>query len=274
MFFLNYSPYIFSTPIKWYAFFVLSGALLAYYFAKKHYKNEEESKNNPTLIDDLFIIVFPAGLIGARIWYVLSELDTMSFLDIFKIWEGGLAIQGGVMGGILAGVLYHKIKKVKFPLLKLFDVIIPNILIAQAIGRWGNFFNQEVYGSCTSPSSLSFIPSFILNNMNVSSCPTNMVAQPLFFYEFLLTSIGFFVISIMLRKFWKKRKLGDLASLYLIYYGVIRLILEPFRNDVFIMRIFNTIPLSIATSILFIVLGVFMLIFFRIKKNKRSELNG
>lgn len=272
MFFLNYSPYIFSTPIRWYAFFVLFGAYMALTFAKKHYKQDERSKKHPNLIDDLFIVVFPSGLLGARIWFVLSEIDSMSFFDIFRIWQGGLAIQGGVLGGILAGIIYYRVKKIQFPFWRLFDVVVPNILIAQAIGRWGNFFNQEVYGQCVQPSSLWFVPTFVINNMGVPSCQQGLVAQPLFLYESILTLGGFLILSIVLRKLWTSRKDGDLASLYLIYYGVIRIIMEPLRNETYIMRVFGDLSFAIFTSIIFIVVGLGLMAYsrFYIDKGKKE----
>ena len=137
------------------------------------------------------LLYFPLELLALGLWYVISDWSYYSsnWISILKMWEGGLAIQGGVMGGIIAGILYYKFKKVKYPLEKLFDLILPNILIAQAIGRWGNFFNKEVYGACVNRNSLSFIPNFILNNMDV--CGSSLVAQPLFLYESILNTIGF-----------------------------------------------------------------------------------
>lgn len=268
----NYSPYVFGTKLTWYSIFILSGAAIAYYFAKHFYQKDKDSKLYPTLIDDLFIIVFPAGIVGARLWYVISDWSYYSsnWISILKMWEGGLAIQGGVMGGIIAGILYYKFKKVKYPLEKLFDLILPNILIAQAIGRWGNFFNKEVYGACVNRNSLSFIPNFILNNMDV--CGSSLVAQPLFLYESILNTIGFVLISLVLRQFLTKRKNGDLAAFYLIWYGLIRLLMEPLRNEEYIMRVWGGISLSIATSIFFIIIGVSMFVFFRIRKGEKENV--
>ena len=274
---LAYSSNIFGTSLTWYALFVLTGAFLTFFISRYMYKKDEISKKYPSLIDDLFLIVFPAGILGARLWYVISEWSYYSqdFFSIFKTWEGGLAIQGGVMGGVLAGILYIKLRKIQVPILKMFDFIIPNILIAQAIGRWGNFFNQEVYGACVNKDNLSLIPDFILNNMSGGqiSCGINEVAQPLFLYESLLNLFGFIFISIVLRKMFKNRNNGDLAAYYAIWYGSVRLIMEPLRSDEFIMRIFGEIPLSIATSILFIVLGLTFVLLVRLIpyiKNKRE----
>ncbi len=276
--FLAYSSYVFNTNITWYSIFVLTGAIVAYLLCKYFYKKEEVSKQFPDLIDTLFLIVFPAGLLGARIWYVFSELDyyLADPIKILKVWEGGIAIQGGVMGGVLAGYLYLKIKKIPISFFKMADLIIPNILIAQSIGRWGNFFNQEVYGGCVSRDSLSFIPDFILNNMEGGKiyCRTGYVAQPLFLYESILTLLGFILISIVIRKFYTKRVNGELCAFYFIYYGIVRIIMEPFRNEEFIMRVFGNISLSILTSALFIIVGISLVIYLEITRFKKKKTNN
>lgn len=272
--FLAYSSTVFGTSLSWYAVFVLTGAIAAYLFTKHFYKKDPRSKNYPGLIDDLFLIVFPAGILGARLWFVLSRWDFYgsNLVEILKLWNGGLAIQGGVMGGVIAGVIFHKVKKLKFPLLKLFDIAIPNILIAQSIGRWGNFFNQEVYGACVSRNTLNFIPNFILNNMEV--CGIGEVAQPLFLYESIINFIGFILISIIIRRFVKIIIDGELTALYLIWYGLVRLIMEPLRNEMYIMRVFGNLSLSITTSVLFIITGVALILYLRLKPYFKVKQGG
>ena len=203
------SPYVFNTELTWYSVFILVGALLTYFISNFLYKKEEESKKCPDLIFDTFLVAFPMGLVGARIWYVLSEWEYYSSdpVSILRVWEGGLAIQGGVMLGIICGVTYaiHRMRKsgMTMSITHLMDLIIPNILIAQVIGRWGNFFNREVYGACTSKKSLWFLPSFILEQMEGEgfyygeyprgpiACEVGEYAQPLFLYEGLLNLLGF-----------------------------------------------------------------------------------
>lgn len=277
--FLAYSQYMFGTPIKWYAFFVMLGAFTCYLFCKYFYQKDPDSKKYPSLMEDLLLVAFPSGIIGARIWFLISEWAYYkeNLLSIFKIWEGGLAIQGGVMFGVLGALLYVKLRKIKFSKAKLFDMIVPNILIAQVIGRWGNFFNQEVYGACVNRDSLWFVPPYILNNMNGGDiyCAYGEVATPLFLYESVINLIGFIFISIILRKFLKNRKNGDLAAFYAIWYGTVRLIMEPLRNPEYIMTIFGDVSLTKITSILFISVGVVALILLRyipyIKNKKKVE---
>lgn len=276
MSFLAYSSEVFNTGITWYSLIVLSGALVAYALCKYFYSKEEISKKYPDLIDTLFLIAFPCGLLGARIWYVFSELDyyLADPIRIIKVWEGGLAIQGGVLGGILAGYIVLKVKYPDVSFRRMVDIAVPNILIAQSIGRWGNFMNQEVYGECISKKSVSWIPDFILNNMNGGriGCGPGEVATPLFLYESLLTFTGFILISIILRKFFTKRVDGELAAFYLIYYGLVRIIMEPMRTETYIMRIFGDVSFSILTSALFIIAGIGIVIYLEINRKKLTNV--
>ena len=276
MSFLAYSDTVFNTPITWYSVIVLVGAVVAYSISKYFYTKDELSKKYPDLMETLFLIAFPCGLLGARIWYIISELDyyLADPISMIQVWEGGLAIQGGVLGGILAGYFVLKYHKIQNHFTKLVDIIVPNILIAQSIGRWGNFFNQEVYGACISKDSVSWIPNFILNNMNGGKiyCRIGYVATPLFLYESLLTLFGFILISIVIRKFYKKRIDGELGAFYLIYYGVIRLIMEPMREETYIMRIFGNLSQSILMSILFILIGVGVIVYLEVKGRKKTDV--
>ena len=149
-------------------------------------------------------------------------------------------------------------------------MIVPNILIAQSIGRWGNFFNQEVYGDCISKDSVSWIPNFILKNMNGGAiyCRSGYVATPLFLYESLLTFLGFILISVVIRKVFTKKVDGELGAMYLIYYGVVRIIMEPMRDESYIMRIFGNVSQSMLMSALFIIAGIGIIIYLEINRKK------
>jgi len=276
MSFLAYSSTVFNTNITWYSVIVLTGAIVAYLISKHFYKKEEIYKTHPDLIENLFLIAFPCGLIGARIWYIISELDyyLADPLSMIKVWEGGLAIQGGVLGGILAGYIVLKIKYIDVSFKRMVDLIVPNILIAQSIGRWGNFFNQEVYGECIAKSSVPWIPEFILKNMNggMIYCRPGYVATPLFLYESLLTLLGFILISIVIRKFYTKKIDGELGAMYLIYYGVVRIIMEPMREETYIMRIFGNLSQSMLMSGLFIIVGIGIIIYLEINRKKFNSV--
>lgn len=259
-----------SFTIYWYAFFILVGAVICYYMCQYFIKKDGYPH---VLLENMFFIAFPAGILGSRIWYVLSSLEEYqgNWLDVFNFRLGGLAIQGGVLFGMLAGVWYAKKFHPKLSLRYGMDIIIPNILIAQAIGRWGNFFNQEVYGACLPTSQFWFLPRFIVNQMSEGICVAGYTAVPLFLYESLLNTLGFILITFVLRKFWKKgRHIGDLASLYFVWYGLVRLVLEPLRQTEYIMTIFN-IRTSVATSIGFIILGVALMLVNRYYDKRKNN---
>ena len=288
--FLEISPYVLGeSGLTWYSVFVLAGALLTLIISNYLYKKDPESKKCPDLVFNTFLVGFPMGLVGARIWFVLSELEWYmeNPIEILMVWEGGLAIQGGVILGAICGIWYawHSLKKhgMSLKITTLMDMIIPNILIAQVCGRWGNFFNREVYGACVDHlyalKNWWMLPNWLVENMRGGfsggvyvSCSSSQYAQPLFLYEGILNFIGFILITIVLRKYFKKRIDGTLSACYLLWYGVVRLCLEGFRNEKFIMR-WGTISQSELTSIAYIVLGVvFIVALYIIKFSKGKQI--
>ncbi len=280
--------------IRWYAICILTGALCTYLLARYYFK---KGGYDPNIADDIIVIALPAGIIGARIWWCICDSgspwrngDFWGFITEFA--NGGLAIQGGVILGAAAGIGVVLTKYKNVNIFYAMDAVIPNILIAQAIGRWGNFFNQEVYGACVDYEALNFLPNFvqeqmrgdILNGVNIGEwniysasieCLTTQAAQPLFLYESLLNILGLVIVSIVIRKFWTKgRKNGDLSALYLVWYGVVRFLLEPLRNQEFIMNAWGHMPVSQITSILFIIGGILFMVALRaipIIKNKTKH---
>ena len=271
--------------IRWYAIFILIGAVLTLVFSQWAMKRGGYSKD---LLNTLFFIAFPMGLVGARLWWCIADSGSPwkngDILGFFRVWEGGLAVQGGVILGAAAGIGYFVWKFKDASVRYAMDAVIPNILIAQALGRWGNFMNQEVYGACVDASSVNYLPGFIKNQMMGGNgglgeyvgsgikCSSSEMAHPLFLYESLLNILGWVIINFILRIFWKKGyHKCDLAALYLVWYGVVRVILEPMRNPEFIMDGLWGIPVSVYTSILFIVLGVAMMVFFRIYDHKHKQ---
>lgn len=271
--------------IRFYALFILVGALLTLVFSQWAMKRGGYPKH---ILETLFFIAFPSGLIGARLWWCIADSGSPwksgDILGFFRVWEGGLAIQGGVILGAAAGIGYALWKFKDLDIRFAMDAVIPNILIAQALGRWGNFFNQEVYGACVKADTVNYLPAFIKNQMMGGnggqgdyvgtgiSCASDEMAQPLFLYESLLNIIGWVLITFILRIYWKKGyKRGDLSALYLIWYGVVRVIMEPMRNAEYIMDGIGGVPVSVYTSILFIVLGVALMIFLRIYDHKKGK---
>ncbi len=245
--------------ITYYAIFILIGAAIAYFIAAYTAKKKGYDFR---IFESVFYIAFPTGIIGARIWYVIAEWQKTfagkPFENVFKIWEGGLAIQGGVLLGGLAGILFVYFRRKNLRVLDGIDFVFPGILVAQAIGRIGNFFNQEVYGQCVDRNTWGFLPSFILDQMsgiNGSGCLEGEIATPLFLIEALTNLAGFLIIYFGIGYLLRKYKApGDMAATYFIWYGLTRIILEKQRNDQFIMG--DKIAASYAMGWVFFIGGI------------------
>ncbi len=235
--------------ITFYAIFILSGAMIAYLAVKKKFLKMGYSKQ---LIDDFAFYLLPIAIIGARIWYVVFEWPQYANnpISVLYIHQGGLAIHGGLLFGIIFGIVYFK--KHKIDVFRMADLILPFVLLAQAIGRWGNFINQEAFGRIVSEKYFQYFPTFIKNQMLVEG----EYREPTFLYESLLNGIGFLLLYFIVRK--HRKKYGDIAFSYLIYYGVIRFIIESFRSDSLLIFGFKTAQL---VSIAFVIIGVMGLLF-------------
>lgn len=251
--------------IKWYAVCILIGVLICYITVVHLFKKDGYKQD---IVDTALLIVLPAGILGARLWWVASEYESLNhWYEAFFIWKGGLAVQGGVVLGLLAGVWYFRKYHKEINVLYAIDTIVPNILIAQVAGRWGNFFNQEVYGMCVDPEKMKWLPAFIREQMMGNSlihCPATQMAQPLFLYESMCNFVGWILLIFVLPRVWKKgRKNGDLGCLYFVWYGIVRVIMEPLRHPEFIMQMGN-VRTSVMTSILFIIAGVLGMVLLRV----------
>ena len=243
--------------INWYSFFIFIAMTVASFLVFKESKKKELKED--TLIDIIFyVLIF--GILGARLYYVLFNLSyyLSNPIEIIQIWHGGLAIHGGILAGLIVILIYSKKKNLKLPLLT--DIIVPGLIIGQAIGRWGNFFNQEAFGRIVKLSTLEnmHLPQFIIDGMYING----FYREPTFLYESLMSIIGF-IILIIIRKS-KKIKTGQLTSIYLTWYGIVRLIIEGMRSDSLMIG-----PLKIAqiVSIVFIVIGIIIFI-----KNRNSQV--
>lgn len=246
--------------IAFYGIVILIGVAVSY-FVCDHKFYQEFHKHG--ILDTLVLVAFPAGVIGARIWYVVGnyqrEFAGQDFWDMFKIWDGGLTILGGAAAGVLAGFLFLKYRRKYVDPRWAVDVCVPSILLAQAIGRWGNFFNCEVYGESSSVSAWSWLPNWLLMQMNCKSgggyLPAGQINIPLFFVESSLSIIGYFLIVYGAGKGLKKYLVkGDLAGLYFLWYGLVRIIMEPLRNEKFNMGTDNA--WSICNSLAYIIIGL------------------
>lgn len=226
-------------------------------------KESKKWKINEDFLINLFFYLIPISYIGARIYYVIFNFDYYKYniIEIFKIWEGGLAIHGGLIFGLLFIIFYCR--KYNVRTYRILDMSVVGLLIAQAIGRWGNFFNQEAYGVQTTLIQLKelYIPDFIIDGMQING----VYYHPTFFYESLWCLLGF-IIFIFIRKY-KYLKLGQLTSLYMIWYGVGRFFIEKMRVDSLMLGDFKMAQI---VSIVMVVIGIILYFV----KNKGSKLEN
>ena len=208
--------YIGQKPIYWYAIIIMFGFFAGLLFVSRTCKKRGA---NPDNIFDIAFWGLIFGLICARIYYVAFDRDVIaeSFWNIFKIWEGGIAIYGGITGAVITALVYCKIKKL--PVLKYFDICSPGLLIGQAIGRWGNFVNCEVYGRQT-------------DNIFQMSINGNAGVHPLFLYESVWNVIGFIIILLFRDK---KKADGQVFLFYILWYSAGRLFMEGMRQKEYIL---------------------------------------
>ena len=250
--------------VSWYGFLMGSAFLLAVVVSSELMPLRGLKKDLPY---DLIWRIFPLSIIGARLAFVANFPDQYkTFYDVIAVWNGGLSIYGGVIGGAVGLVICCLIKKVN-PICAM-DCVVPVLILGQAIGRWGNFFNVEVYGLEITNKALQWFPFGIKNEYGVWHLAT-------FFYESMLNLIGFFILLLLVRKTKQK---GLVASVYLMYYGFIRFFLEGIRESKFIMYIPGTqIAWSALVSIIMFAIGVggfiASLIVYRVKRraNNNSE---
>lgn len=246
---------IFGLSIRWYSVLILIGAALGIYLLKRE---ANRYGMNWDFVFNLSFWTIILGIIGARLYYVIfhwAEYRT-SLLDIFKIWNGGLAIHGGLIAGAITVYLYCK--KASASTLKIIDMAIPSVIIAQAIGRWGNFFNSEAHGVATSLSKLQslHIPKFIIDGMNIDG----VYYHPTFLYESIWCFLGFIILLIIRRN--KYTKVGTITGTYLMWYSTGRFFIEHLRTDSLMLGGFRVAQI---VSIALFVTGLFLIV-----RNKRQ----
>lgn len=248
-------------PIYWYGIIIAFAMIVVIIVATLFCKKKGISKDLPFT---LAIIAIPMGIIFGRLFACLFDAG-LDLSDYFNFSTGGMSIIGAVIGGALGLLIYALMTKTK-DILLIFDITASVLLLAQAIGRWGNFFNGEVYGQVIESTSIwAKFPFAVEIN--------GTYYQALFFYECVLNLIGFIFTSIV---FFKSKRSGLTVSTYLIYYGTVRTILEPLRQSEYVYML-GKIRLSQALSILMIVIGVILLFVCankRIKNDTENEVKN
>ncbi len=242
------------------AFAMLFSVLTIVYFWKRQKYSMEH-------LQVLTLIIIPTSIICARLWHVIyASTDKVNYgpgsghefiasRDWYKIWEGGLAIQGGVIGAAIAGVLYVITKRKSIDLRIASDYILPAVLVGQAIGRWGNFANHEVYGAIDPNGKWSkWLGDYISDNMYIGG----EYRIPLFFYEFVTSMVGVILLVFVLNVFnWQRP--GTTGGGYFLWYGLVRVIMEPLRPSGERMM-WGKLDAGIFTSVVYIVVGLAIII--------------
>ncbi|HCY2943527.1 TPA: prolipoprotein diacylglyceryl transferase [Staphylococcus aureus] len=242
--------------VRWYGIIIAVGILLGYFVAQRALVKAGLHKD--TLVDIIFYSAL-FGFIAARIYFVIFQWPYYAEnpSEIIKIWHGGIAIHGGLIGGFIAGVIVCKMKNLN-PF-QIGDIVAPSIILAQGIGRWGNFMNHEAHGGSVSRAFLEqlHLPNFIIENMYING----QYYHPTFLYESIWDVAGF-IILVNIRK---HLKLGETFFLYLTWYSIGRFFIEGLRTDSLMLT--SNIRVAQLVSILLILISISLIVYRRIKYN-------
>ncbi|MBC2259164.1 prolipoprotein diacylglyceryl transferase [Listeria booriae] len=244
--------------IRWYGVIIATAVVVALLIAMQEAKKRNVDRE---LLVDLLIWAIPIAIISARIYYVLFEWSYYKdhLNEIIKIWHGGIAIHGALLGSVLTAIIFARIKKVSF--WQLADIVAPSLIIAQVIGRWGNFMNQEAHGGPTTRAFLEslHLPEFIVNQMYIDG----VYYQPTFLYESLWNVLGFIVLLVLRRT---RILRGELFLSYVIWYSIGRYFIEGMRTDSLMLT--DTLRMAQMISIVLIVIAGGLIAYFRVKGNR------
>ncbi len=261
---------LFGRPVAWYGILITCGMILAVLYALHICKFEGISSDD--IVDFAFIVIV-CGVLGARLYYVIFKWDSYVVTDaqnflmnvwetlknVVAVWEGGLAIYGGIIAGILTALFFAGKRKIKF--IKLLDILAPCVWIGQVIGRWGNFINMEAYGAETTlPWRMGLLYSYLDNGV----WDVEKYVHPTFLYESLwnLTAL------VLVLMFYKKKKFdGQVCSFYFMWYGFGRMLIEGLRTDSLML---GNLRISQGVGFVSLILGIVLTIVF-VKKHKSSK---
>lgn len=247
---------IFGFNVYYYSLCILLGVIVAYILITREGKKQGLPKE---FISDLIFYTLIIGILGARVYYCVFNLDyyLANPSEILKIYNGGLAIHGGVIAGLIFVYFYTKKKNVSF--IKILDMVAPAVIIAQSFGRWGNFFNQEAHGGITTYQNLKnmHIPEFIINGMHIEG----KYYYPTFFFESIWCLIGFIILMIARKN--KNLRKGFQIGFYFIWYGIGRFFIEALRTD---SLMFFGLKIAQIVSLIGIIIGIIIIVTNRNKK--------
>ncbi|WP_409295441.1 prolipoprotein diacylglyceryl transferase [Peribacillus sp. SCS-26] len=236
--------------VHWYGIIIGAGVLLGLLIAMR--ESERRGLSKDTFLD-LILYAVPVAIICARIYYVAFEWEYYADKpgSIFKIWEGGIAIHGALIGSVLTAYIFTRIKKISF--WKVADIAAPSLILGQAIGRWGNFINQEAHGGEVTRAYLENLqlPRFIIDQMYIDGA----YYQPTFLYESLWNFAGFALLMILRRV--RKVRRGELFLTYLIWYSIGRFFIEGMRTDSLLLGNGLRMAQVLSLSLIIIALAVF-----------------
>lgn len=235
-----------SWGVYWYGILITLGFVLAVIYGMT--KSKKFGIDSDRLLDCI-LVTAPLAIVGARAYYIIFD-SSLTFKSFFNIHDGGLAIYGGVLIAVVVGAIMCKLRKIN--ILSALDLTALGFLIGQAIGRWGNFINQEAYGYTTGSSWFGISGDKIIEQMN-----TQMPVHPCFLYESLWCALGFVILHFMS----KKRKFtGQIAASYLVWYGFGRFFIEYFRTDSLYLDNGGVIKVSMLLSGIMVVVGLILLV--------------
>jgi len=241
--------------VHWYGVIIGTAIALGLYIAIKESTRRGLDKD---LFTDLMLWAIPIAILSARAYYVLFEWEYYSRYpgEIIAIWNGGLAIHGALIGSVITAYVFTKKKKVSF--WKVADIAAPSIILGQAIGRWGNFMNQEAHGGEVSRAFLEnlSLPEFIINQMYINGA----YYHPTFLYESIWNLLGFILLMLLRRANLRR---GEMFLTYVIWYSIGRFFVEGMRTDSLMLT--ETLRMAQTISVALIVLAVGLLIYRRVK---------
>ncbi len=255
-----------SLKVHWYALIILLGVILGFAYAV-HFAKKEKLETDT--LYDVLLWGLPSAIIMARIYYVVFNLSQYEnrLLDVFKIWQGGIAIYGAVIGAVISTYIYASVKKL--PFLQLYDMGAFGLIVGQAVGRWGNFVNQEAFGRNTD-SIFAMTGNLIRSRLTqmqadgIAVTP-DLGVHPTFLYESLWNLLGAVLLGLFHRK---KKHHGQIFFLYLVWYGIGRFMIEGLRTD---SLYFFSFRISQVVAFITVIIGVCMLIYFARKPVAEPE---